>query len=156
MSAFDRAFNLTIDHEGGYSHDPRDPGGETKFGISKRSYPRENIATLTIERAKSIYRADYWNAIKGDDLPEALAVLLFDGAVNHGVKTAIRMMQRAVGAKDDGVIGPLTIEAAELMDPARFAARFLGERLRLMADLSNWPYHGRGWARRIATQLRSV
>ena len=51
---FDEAFDTLIGHEGGYSNDPRDPGGETRYGISKRAYPDVNIATLTLEQAKFI------------------------------------------------------------------------------------------------------
>ena len=156
MSAFDRAFDRTIGHEGGYSEDPHDRGGKTKYGISQRAYPNEDIAALTLERAKTLYQRDYWRKIRGDELPEEVALPLFDAAVNHGVKTAIRMMQRAVGVRDDGVIGPRTLEAAHLIEPARFVARFLGDRLMYMTNLATWAHHGQGWSRRVARELRQA
>lgn len=154
MSTFDLAFDRTLGHEGGYVNDPRDPGGETKYGISKRAYPAEDIAALTIERAKALYHRDYWRKVRGDEMPEEVALLLFDAAVNHGVKPAIKMMQRAVGVTADGVIGPRTLQAAHLIEPARFVARFCGDRLMFYTNLSTWPTFGRGWARRVAHDLR--
>lgn len=151
--SFDRAFEAVIGHEGGYVRDPRDPGGETKFGISKRSYPRENISGLTLARAKEIYRRDFWNKVRGDDLPYAVAVNLFDGAVNSGVGQAVRWLQRAAGVADDGIIGPITLRAALTADAEALAARFNGHRLQFMTDLSTWPTFGRGWARRVAANL---
>ena len=156
MSAFERAFERTLGHEGGHVNDPRDPGGETKYGISQRAYPNLDIANLTIEDCKQLYQRDYWRPIRGDELPEEVAMALFDAAVNHGVRTAVRMMQRAVGVRDDGIIGPRTIEAAHLIEPARFVARFLGDRLMFYADLQTWPTFGRGWARRVARELRQT
>lgn len=150
---FDQAFERLIGHEGGYVNDPRDPGGETKFGISKRAHPGEDIAGMTIERAKKIYLRDYWGPAGCDAVPDGLKFDLFDMAVNSGVKAAVRTLQRAVGETEDGVLGPLTIQAAQSMPAARIVARFNGARLAFMADLSTWPAFGRGWARRIASNL---
>lgn len=88
---FDRAFLLVIGAEGVYSNDPDDKGGETKFGITKRSYPKLDIKNLTIEQAKSIYKSDYWDKIKADALPDKLDIVMFDCAVNQGVSTAIKL-----------------------------------------------------------------
>ena len=77
---FDVAFEKLIGHEGGYVNDARDPGGETKYGISKRAYPDEDIAGLTLERAKQIYRRDYWDAVQAEYLPDAVRFDLFDAA----------------------------------------------------------------------------
>ena len=85
---FDLAFSLVIGHEGGYVNDPRDPGGETKFGISKKSYPNLNIRLLTLADAKRIYLRDYWNRLQLDRLPDAVRFDLFDAAVNSGLTTA--------------------------------------------------------------------
>ena len=81
MSDFERAFDLLMESEGGYSDDPADPGGETNFGISKRAYPKEDIRFLTLERAKEIYKRDYWDAIRADDLPYPINILIFDAAL---------------------------------------------------------------------------
>lgn len=156
MNAFERAFERTIGHEGGYSIDPRDPGGETKFGISRRSYPRENISEMTIERARVIYERDFWVAAHCNELPDRLAIEVFDASVNSGIAQASRWLQRSLGVADDGVIGPVTLAAARACAVDATVARFLGWRLAFMADLSTWPSFGRGWARRVAGNLRNV
>lgn len=150
---FDAAFDRLIGHEGGYVNDPRDPGGETKYGISRRSYPGENIQHMTLERAKEIYRRDYWGPAGCDAVPDAIKFDLFDMAVNSGVKAAIRTLQTAASADVDGVLGPRTLQSVLTMQPSRLVARFNGARLMFMADLSTWPAFGRGWARRIASNL---
>lgn len=151
---FDDAFALLIGHEGGYVDDPNDPGGETKFGISKRAYPREDIPNLTLERAKELYRRDYWGPAACDAVPDCIKFDLFDTAVNSGPKQAIRLMQRVLGVVDDGIVGPRTLMAAQSMPPARLVAWFNAERLEFMVTLNNWRHHGGGWARRIAANIK--
>jgi lysozyme family protein len=153
---FDQCFDKLISHEGGYVNDPRDPGGETKYGISKRSYPQVDIKALTLEAAKEIYKRDYWDRAQCDKLPPALAYLLFDAAVNSGIGQAIRLLQRALNLADDGILGPLTLATVQRVDPEAVCARFLGQRLEFMAKLSAWEAFGRGWARRIADQLKGI
>ena len=155
---FDDAFTKLIGHEGGYVSPERailndDPGGETNYGISKRSYPGEDIAGMTLERAKQIYRRDFWGPAGCDAVPDAVRFDLFDTAVNSGPRQAVRLLQRAVKETDDGILGPLTLQAAQSMPGARLSARFNGHRLLLMTDLKNWPSNGRGWARRVASNL---
>jgi lysozyme family protein len=150
---FDEAFEKLIGHEGGYVDHPNDPGGETKFGISKRSYPHVDIKRLTLEEAKAIYKRDFWGPAGCDAVPGSVKFELFDTAVNSGVKTAIKLLQRACGAFVDGAIGPNTLLAANTMDPERLQARFNGHRLDFMNDLPTWPSFGRGWTQRIAENL---
>lgn len=150
---FDDAFEKLLGHEGGYSNNPADPGGETNFGISKRSYPGEDIRGMTLERAKAIYLRDYWQAAGCGYVPEAVRFDLFDMAVNSGVKPAIMALQRAIGAAPDGVIGPKTLMLLDSIDSLRFRMRFNGHRLQLMSSLSTWSAFGRGWANRIAKNL---
>jgi lysozyme family protein len=153
---FDAAFEKLLGHEGGYVNNPADPGGETKFGISKRSYPAEDIAGLTIDRAKAIYLRDYWGPAGCDALPDAIRFDVFDTAVNSGVRTAVKLLQRAVGETEDGVIGPRTLQAVGSMAGPRLAARFNGARLSYMTDVPAWATFGRGWARRIAANLQGA
>lgn len=153
---FDQCFDKLLGHEGGYVNDPRDPGGETKFGISKRAYPDIDIAALTVEQAKAIYKRDYWDRARCDELPPVVAFHVFDTAVNSGIGQAIRFLQRAVGVADDGVAGPLTINAVRRLDVESLAARFNGQRLDFMTKLSTWDVYGKGWARRIAKNLMEV
>lgn len=155
---FDLAFDRLIGHEGGYvsaesAKRNNDPGGETKFGISKRSYPNEDIAGLTLDRAKELYRRDYWNPAGCDAVPDAIKYPLFDFAVNSGVKRAAMFLQKVVGAFEDGSIGPKTLMAINSMDVHRLVSRFYGHRLEFMTGLSNWPENSRGWSRRIAAEL---
>ena len=150
---FDEAFDRLMQFEGGYSNDPRDPGGETRYGISKRAYPDEDIAGMTIMRARELYRRDYWDRCQCDQLPAWIAGQVFDAAVNSGVRQASIWLQRAVGAQPDGVIGAKTVACARRADPGTAIARFNGLRLRFMTDLQTWPAFSRGWARRIADNL---
>jgi lysozyme family protein len=156
MTWFDQCFDKLISHEGGYVNDPRDPGGETKFGISKRAYPQVDIKNLTLDAAKDIYKRDYWDRAQCDKLPPQVAYLLFDAAVNSGIGQAIRFLQRAVNLADDGVIGPMTLAAVGRSDAEAISARFLGQRLEFMTKLTTWDTFGKGWARRIADQLKGI
>lgn len=150
---FDEAFERLIGHEGGYVNHPADPGGETKFGITKRTYPGEDIKGMTLDRAKAIYRRDFWGPAGCDSVPDGVRFDLFDAAVNSGVKTAVKLLQRAAGIDADGVIGPRTMQAISSTPGPRLVARFNGHRLAMMTDLSTWASFGKGWARRVATNL---
>lgn len=149
---FDEAFDRTVGFEGGYSDGKGDPGGETKWGISKREYPNVNIKALSREGAKAIYLKDFWTPLIR--LPGAVMYQLFDFAVNSGIGTAIRKLQRAVGVADDGHWGPVSRAAASTMHESEIVMRLNAERLEYMTYLKNWPTAGRGWARRIAQNLR--
>lgn len=154
MIMFDKFIDRVLSHEGGYVNDPRDPGGETKFGIAKRSYPHIDIKNLTREQAIEIYRTDFWQRVQGDQLPEAFVFQALDAAVNHGIGNSVRWMQRAVGAADDGVIGPVTLARVKRFDPADLVLLFNAERLEFYTKLSTFDAFGRGWARRVAGNLR--
>ena len=149
MSRFDDVFERVIGHEGGYSADSNDPGGETKFGISKRAYPKLNIAALTLEDAKVIYQTDYWDKIMGPSLPQPIDEFVFDFAVNSGVQAAATALQGAVGALRDGRIGPKTIEAVK-RTPGRNILRLLFvERAMVFALSPKDNLYGRGWFARL-------
>lgn len=156
IDRFDDAFRMVVGHEGGYVNDRNDPGGETKYGISKRSYPREDIKGMTLDRARAIYRRDFWDKARCGDLGWPLAFALFDAAVNSGVSTGVKFLQRAVGVTDDGRFGPMTLAAARRVDPAVLAARLHGHRLIFMSNTRNWEHHGKGWARRVGRNLTEI
>ena len=127
---YDWAFKLIIGLEGGYINNPQDPGGETKYGISKAAYPHLNIKTLTLKDAKRIYRQDYWNAMRCDQMTRRLSILVFDAAVQHG-----------------------TGKAAEwLADPLEFDT-YLARRLAYYASLQGFKTFGEGWMNRISKLL---
>ncbi len=150
---FIQAFTLLIGNEGKYVNDPNDPGGETKFGISKRQYPAVDIASLSLDEARAIYESDYWSRVRGDDLPFDTAFQVFDMAVNEGNVTAIKTLQNALKVDVDGVIGPATIAASQSADPLKLGVRFNAARLRTYTDMKQWQLFGRGWANRVATNL---
>jgi lysozyme family protein len=151
---FDTVFNRLMGVEGGYSNDPKDPGGETNWGISKRAYPDVDIKGLTRDGAKAIYLRDFWNRIEADTLPTSVAYQVFDFGVNSGIETAVRYLQRALGVADDGNYGPVSRAAAAAIAEPDLIMRLLAERLEFMTRLAAWDHDGRGWARRIAADLR--
>lgn len=152
--SFDAFIERVLAHEGGYVNHPADPGGETNWGITKRSYPALNIRELTREDAKAIYRRDFWDRVRGDQLPPELAFQALDAAVNHGIGNAVRWMQRAADVADDGVIGPVTLDAIACTDPADLVLKFNAERLAFYTKLRTFDTFGRGWVRRVAGNLR--
>jgi lysozyme family protein len=154
MMDFDTAFTRLLGHEGGYTPGHGDPGGETKWGISQRSYPDVYIRELTEDDAKIIYRRDFWNKIHGDELPDGIAFQLFGSAVHSGIAQTTRLYQRALGVADDGHWGPISAKAAREMSECDQILRFNAERLEFLTKLSTWPKFGKGWARRIAQNLR--
>lgn len=149
MSRFEQIFQRVIGHEGGYVNDRRDPGGETKFGISRRAYPNEDIAALTLERARELYRRDYWDRIKGDDLPRPVDEFAFDFAVNSGVRAAALALQGAVGALRDGDVGPKTLAALQRSQPIEVVRLMFVERAMIFALHPQDEVFGRGWFARL-------
>ena len=147
---FDIAFDRLMGNEGGYVNNPKDPGGETMWGISKRSYPNVDIAKLTREGAKAIYLRDFWLVIDAD---AAIKFQVFDFAVNSGIQTALRKLQSAVGVADDGHWGPASAAALLAMPVPQVLLRFIAQRIRFWTSLTTWPTFGKGWANRAAADL---
>lgn len=146
-------FDACLDHvllfEGGYVNHPSDPGGETNMGISKRSYPRENIKGMTRDRAAQIYRNDFWAPVRGDDLPSGLDLVAFDPAVNSGVSRGAKWLQSALGVTADGKIGPATVAAARAADVQATIDGACDLRLSWLRTLPTWKTFGKGWSRRV-------
>jgi lysozyme family protein len=130
VNDFDACISFVITQEGGYVNDPADPGGETKFGISKRAYPAVDIAALTVDEAKAIYRRDYWDALDLDSRPYGEALAILDTAVNCGLARA-------------------KVYIATAKPGPEFAIHLLTERLYAYASFSAWPTYGHGWTARI-------
>lgn len=150
---FSRYIERILSHEGGYVNHPNDPGGETKWGISKRQFPSVNIAGLTREQAIALYKRHYWEEVEALQLPKVLRFQVLDSSINHGLGNAISFLQRAVGVADDGDYGPVTKQAIARLPPVMVAVRFNAERLKFYTKLSGWPSFGKGWSLRIATNL---
>lgn len=154
---FNMAVNIILAHEGGYVNDPKDAGGETKYGISKRAYPNENIAHLTRERAKEIYYRDYWQKIRGDKLPYGTALVLFDMAVNMGATKAIKIAQKCAKVKEDGLFGDKTLAAILDSGPIDMAQKLTHERIMFYSSLQTFSRFGSGWVRRsIETMFSAI
>lgn len=151
---FQTYFDRLLGYEGNYVNDPNDPGGETKWGISKRAYPNLIIKELTREDAYNIYKRDFWNKLELDKLSNSITFQLFDFAVNSGIETSIRYFQRAVGVADDGFFGDISKAAAAKMNNRDIIMKLNAERLEYMTKLKNWPENSKGWANRIAQNLR--
>ena len=132
MSHFDRVMAYILAEEGGYVNNPSDPGGETKYGISKRAYPTLNIATLTVEDAKRIYRRDYWDVLGLDAVEKyGPALVLMDCGVNQGVKRAMQIKEKVATSSQP------------------FVVAFQAERALHYASLPTFKDFGRGWMRRL-------
>lgn len=152
--AFLKMINRILSSEGGYVNNPSDPGGETKWGIAKRSYPNVNIKDLTRDGAIEIYHRDFWPLVGGGTVAPALAFQVLDGAVNHGSGNAVRMLQRAAGVADDGHLGPVSLAAVFAMPVNDAIMAFNAERLSFYTKLSTFTTFGKGWVNRIAENLR--
>ncbi len=135
MGEFDEAIRKVMLHEGGYVNDPDDPGGETKFGISKRQYPDLDIRGLTPQAAREIYYHDYWYPLKGFAFGQDFAMILLDTAVNIGVKRTIKMAQKIAGVEEDGILGPITLNALRDLPEERLILRFVLARIRFYISL---------------------
>lgn len=143
--------DFVLNLEKGYVNNPKDNGGETKFGISKKSYPNEDIPNLTVERARELYKKDYWDKIKGDHVPTPVALMFFDLAINSGVSGATKIIQKAVGAKVDGKVGDETIKAIEnaWIDNGDALLDTLTEkRMDLYMNHEDWEEFKNGWTTR--------
>lgn len=156
---FEDAFQIVLQHEGGYADHPDDPGGATRYGITERVARSAgylgDMRQLPIDLARQIYRTRFWDAVKADELPPQVRYAVFDAAVNSGVGQSIKWLQRAVGVKDDGALGPVTLAAVQSLGGEVVLRKLLAQRLKFMAGLSHWPAFGRGWARRIASLMEA-
>lgn len=149
---FYAAADIIMDIEGGLVDDPKDPGGLTNLGISQRAHPEltaDQIRALTRPAAAPIYLAKYWTPSRCGELPWALAIALFDGAVQHGPVEAVTILQRASGAIEDGAFGRLTMLRINSFPARDMLARFLRERLWFYQSLGGWSRDRNGWVARL-------
>lgn len=154
---FMKSIPLVLAHEGGYVDHPRDPGGATNLGITintlrayrGRPVTKDDVKNLTRKEAEAIYRKNYWQPIKGDDLPAGLDYAMFDYAVNSGVSRAVKELQRIVGVKQDGVMGVQTLAAVNARGAQDLINALCTRRLAFLKSLRTWPTFGKGWNRRV-------
>ncbi|CAM3719610.1 glycoside hydrolase family 108 protein [Xenorhabdus thuongxuanensis] len=133
--AFLHAIHYLLPVEGGYVNAPHDRGGETQYGISQRSYPQLDIRALTQADATAIYYRDFWQPAGCERVPSGISLVLFDSAVQHGVVSAIRLLQRAVGVRDDGILGNQTLGAIAATAPDYLLHRVMNQRARYYAQI---------------------
>lgn len=156
---FLEAYPILQDFEGHgtLSDHSDDPGGKTKWGITeavaRSAGYTGTMEDLTLETAMSITQTKYWDAIKANELPEAIRYVVFDGAFHSGPAQSIKWLQRAAKVKDDGVIGPATLAAIQKQDPNILKARICSQRLTFLTNLSHFNSFGKGWTRRVAAIL---
>tara|TARA_R110000868_G_scaffold279866_1_gene539957 strand:+ start:1247 stop:1756 length:510 start_codon:yes stop_codon:yes gene_type:complete len=158
MTNFDDAMVALLKHEGGFVNHPADPGGMTNLGVTKKVWEEwvghpvseEDMRALTREKVSPLYKAKYWNIIQGDKLPHGVDLCVFDCAVNSGTKRAVKLLQRAIGVEDDGILGNMTLAACEALEPDLIIQRFSEERLSFLQALPTFATFGKGWTRRVA------
>lgn len=156
MPSFDDAFLALKGNEGAYSNDPNDPGGETMWGTTlrvARAYGYMGaMRDLPLEVAKTIAKKMYWDPLHLDEFDPRVAFQIFDANYNGG--HAVIWMQGAAGSKVDGLLGPNTIAAVNATDPLKFIMRWNSLRLRYFTSLKIWLNFGKGWANRVADNLK--
>jgi lysozyme family protein len=161
VDPFEAALTEILKHEGGYADHPKDPGGRTMLGVTQRVWEdwtnkpanEAEMRSLTREKVAPLYRKNYWDAVHGDELPGALALCVFDFAVNAGPGRAARYLQKTVGASQDGQIGPATIAAVKAYvtnnGVAQTVKQFQNMRRSYYRQLGTFPTFGKGWLRRV-------
>ena len=148
MTRFEFCFEHVVGLEGGYVNDPHDPGGQTKYGITRRDHPDLWLkGPPTLEQAHERYRTDYWDRAGCDRLPAPWDLLVFDAAINQGVYPAVATIQKALGLDADGRVGPLTIAACRSADKEKVALA-LAYRALKYAQTNGFARYGLGWLKR--------
>ena len=155
---WDKSFFQVMKSEGGFVNNPKDPGGMTNLGVTKKNWENwvkhpvdeAEMRSLTHEQVKPFYKANYWDLIKGDELPSGIDYITFDYAVNAGVGRAAKTLQLALGTTADGVIGKGTIGVASKADPDETIRRFTEEKERFYKGLPTFGTFGKGWLNRVA------
>lgn len=148
-----------LKYEGGYVNHPSDPGGMTNLGVTKRVWEEwikrpateQDMRSLTSELVSPLYKARYWDAVRGDDLPSGVDFCVFDCAVNAGVGRASRFLQQTVGVKADGQIGPMTLAAVAKHSPQKIIEQFCDLREAHYKSLPTFATFGRGWMSRLGS-----
>lgn len=154
---FDAALKKLLAHEGGFVNHPSDPGGMTNLGVTKAVWDAWTKSKSTESEMRALkpadvgplYKARYWDAIRGDDLPAGVDYAVFDAAVNSGPGQAAKWLQRAVDVADDGSIGPATLKAISDFSAVEVVRKVSEHRLQFLQRLKTWPVFGKGWGRRV-------
>jgi len=154
---WDRCFVLLLQSEGGYSDDPKDPGGRTNLGVTQsvweswvgRASNEKEMRNLVSADVEPLYKRKYWDACRCDDLPTGLDYVVFDFAVNAGVGRSIKTLQSCVDATVDGQLGKMTLDAVFKFSPDVTIFRFSDEKVKYYESLPTFPTFGNGWLDRV-------
>lgn len=157
-STFEYAMRLLLRHEGGFVNHPKDPGGMTNLGVTKAVWEAHtgkpateaDMRALTPQAVQPVYKARYWDAVRGDDLPHGLDYCLFDCAVNSGPGRAIKLLQYVLHLKVDGIMGKNTMAAIMDADPIELIEDYSQRRLDFLKSLPTWEMFGKGWRKRVS------
>jgi len=155
---FPQCFALVLKNEGGYVDNPKDPGGATNLGCTKAVWEewvghevtKDDIRDLKPNDVMPLYKAKYWDTIKGDDLPEGVDYAVFDFAINSGPSRAAKALQSVLSVNVDGQIGPATLRALETSNPREVATAVCEARLAFLQSLSTYGTFGKGWSKRVS------
>ena len=155
---FDQCLAAVLHHEGGYVNHPKDPGGMTNLGVTKRVWEKwvghevdeKAMRALTPADVGPMYRKKYWDKVCGDNLPAGVDMAVFDLAVNSGPGRAAKMLQKVLGVPEDGMIGPKTLEKVGSLDASKLVEDYNAQRLSFLQALLTWETFGKGWGRRVA------
>jgi len=156
---FEQCLALILKEEGGYVNNPHDPGGRTNHGVTQavwevfigKEVTEEDMQNLTIQDVAPLYHSQYWDKIRGDDLPDGVDYAVFDMAVNSGVSRAAKTLQQVLGVTPvDGQIGPATISACEEANIREVATKVCEARLAFLQGLPTWSNFGKGWGARVS------
>ena len=161
---YDTCLEMILHHEGGYVNHPKDPGGETNLGVTKRVWEEhggeKDMKDLTVEDVAPIYKKSYWDRVKGDELPAGLDLCVFDFGVNAGTGRAAKYLQNLVGATADGAIGPGTLGAVnayvQIEGLEATIDAYQSARQGYYESLSTFETVGRGWTRRVVETTSSA
>jgi len=157
------ALKEVLRYEGGFVDHPKDPGGRTNKGITQNVYNSwrrsrglniKDVKTINDTEVELIYRQNYWNPIKGDELPSGIDFALFDYAVNSGVSRAVKHLQEILKLNPDGILGPLTLKAIKdyyFSKGDNLPILLSNRRMRFLQGLKTWPTFGKGWYNRVAS-----
>lgn len=158
-SNFPASLAEVLKHEGGWSNHPQDPGGATMRGVTQRVYDAyrarnrlsaRSVRNITDAELHDIYKAQYWDAVRADDLPSGIDFAVFDFAVNSGPVRAAKYLQMVLGVTADGAIGQVTLKAAAEAMPRIVIVDLCDKRLAFLKNLSTWKTFGKGWSSRVA------
>jgi lysozyme family protein len=156
---YEKSLSAVLKHEGGYVNHPADPGGATNKGITQKVYDAyrqrlglgvRSVKLLADDEMRDIYKKQYWDVVRGDDLPDGVDFAVFDFGVNSGPSRAVKFLQMGLGVKVDGIPGVVTLRAAEESDPRIIINAICDKRLEFLKNLPHWETFKNGWRSRVA------